>query len=357
MDSQQFIEWLKQESLFDAAEKQIPVFQKVLSDSLKVRSMEELVILGDTGYPQRRVSPLVLGSYLLAAKRMGLRYKFFTQEPKERGEEADDELVDALLNLPDQSVILWGLSGRIGSMDVLGQSFRKFVKKHRHRFASTPSLGFLQTKQYSSIVQAANVDYTKLREDALRLKERLDVASEVRVTTERGTDFIVDVRLKKALTNDGAFSEPGSGGNIPCGEVYLPPRKKGVNGKIVIDGCARMLQKSVLVKEPITLTVKEGEILSIEGGQEAKELEQSLQWAEQHAKYPWGVRRIGELGIGLNPYAKLVESTLISEKMLGTAHVAIGSNYWFGGTIYAIIHLDQVFMKPKISIDGERLVL
>jgi hypothetical protein len=37
--------------------------------------------------------------------------------------------------------------------------------------------------------------------------------------------------------------------------------------------------------------------------------------------------------------------------------VGIGSNYWFGGNIYAIIHLDQVFKKPKIKFDGKVIEL
>ena len=41
--------------------------------------------------------------------------------------------------------------------------------------------------------------------------------------------------------------------------------------------------------------------------------------------------------------------------MLGTAHIGIGSNYWFGGPIRTIIHLDQVFKNPLFKLDGESL--
>ena len=61
------------------------------------------------------------------------------------------------------------------------------------------------------------------------------------------------------------------------------------------------------------------------------------------------------MGIGLNNKAKIIGATIVDDKVLGTAHVGIGSNYWFGGTIYAIIHLDQVFKAPKIYFDN-RLV-
>ena len=73
------------------------------------------------------------------------------------------------------------------------------------------------------------------------------------------------------------------------------------------------------------------------------------------AKYPWGIKRVGELGIGINTGAAIVGPTIINEKALGTAHIGVGSNHWFGGSIYAITHIDQVFREPKIYVDNERI--
>ena len=78
-----------------------------------------------------------------------------------------------------------------------------------------------------------------------------------------------------------------------------------------------------------------------------------MNWAATQAKNPGSVRRICEFGIGLNPKAKIIGATIVDEKMLGSAHIGIGSNYWFGGTIFAIIHLDQVFKNPKVYCDGK----
>ena len=118
-----------------------------------------------------------------------------------------------------------------------------------------------------------------------------------------------------------------------------------------------MQNGTILVKEPITLKVEEGNITEIAGGKEAKELENTLNWAASLAKHPGSVRRICELGIGLNPKAQLIGATIVDDKVLGTAHIGIGSNYWFGGSIYAIIHLDQVFKNPKIYFDGKLMDL
>jgi leucyl aminopeptidase (aminopeptidase T) len=63
--------------------------------------------------------------------------------------------------------------------------------------------------------------------------------------------------------------------------------------------------------------------------------------------------RLSELGIGLNPFAKLVGIPLIDEGALGTAHIALGLNYTFGGAIKdAKAHIDFVFRDPTILLDG-----
>jgi leucyl aminopeptidase (aminopeptidase T) len=65
------------------------------------------------------------------------------------------------------------------------------------------------------------------------------------------------------------------------------------------------------------------------------------------------MHRLGELGIGLNPMARLVGIPLIDEGVLGTAHIALGLNYTYGGTIRdARTHIDCVFKEPTIELDG-----
>ena len=117
----------------------------------------------------------------------------------------------------------------------------------------------------------------------------------------------------------------------------------------------RTIPHTILIKKPVELTIEEGNITEIKGNDEAKQLEAALKWAASVAKNPGNVRRICELGIGLNPNASIIGAMIVDDKTLGTAHIGIGSNYWFGGNIYAIIHLDQVFKNPKIYLDGELL--
>jgi leucyl aminopeptidase (aminopeptidase T) len=64
-----------------------------------------------------------------------------------------------------------------------------------------------------------------------------------------------------------------------------------------------------------------------------------------------GSRTIAELGIGLNPGARMSERMLEAEKAHRTAHIAFGSNEGFpGGQNHSITHLDYLFMRPTMEV-------
>ena len=62
--------------------------------------------------------------------------------------------------------------------------------------------------------------------------------------------------------------------------------------------------------------------------------------------YARNARNIGELGIGLNPSAKICGNMLEDEKVYHTCHFAIGSNY--DEDAPALIHLDGLVSRPSI---------
>ena len=213
----------------------------------------------------------------------------------------------------------------------------------------------MKSEKFPWLMKSLNVNYERMEKRGEPIKEILDNGSEVNMITRKGTDVTFDIKGMKSIINSGIYKQPGSGGNLPAGEVYLPPTSKGTNGTIIIDGSIKTKDTCILLEKPVTLTIKEGDVVNIKGNDAGLMLEQSLQWAARTAKFPWGVRRIGELGIGINPSARIIGPTIINEKALGTAHVAIGSNAWFGGTIFAKIHLDQVLHDPIIKVDGKLL--
>jgi len=74
-----------------------------------------------------------------------------------------------------------------------------------------------------------------------------------------------------------------------------------------------------------------------------------------------GSRTIAELGIGLNPGARLSDNMLEAEKVDGTAHIAFGSNQGMpGGQNISQTHIDYLFNGPTIVVtkaSGEEITL
>jgi len=347
------IEWLKQNKLLQMAKNNADVFKKILVHCLNIQK-ERVLIIGDTGFEGKKLSALMSASYFLAAKHLELDVDLVLQSPKSRGEKANLNVITALESLEDGSAVIINATNKTGSFKELSKSFRRFAKDRQHRFISTSSLA-LDTNHYDKFVSALDIDYKTLQEKSQQVKSILDNGNEIHAVTEAGTDLYYNIKSKTAVSADGNYILPGTGGNLPAGEVYIPCLGKKVEGKVVVDASSRNRFGTLLIKKPITFQVEKGSVINIEGGEEAKLLQESLNWAEKKAKFPWGIRRIGELGIGLNPKAELIGSMIMDEKVLGTGHVALGSNYWFGGSIYAMTHLDQVFKNPKILVDDEEL--
>ena len=64
-------------------------------------------------------------------------------------------------------------------------------------------------------------------------------------------------------------------------------------------------------------------------------------------------RNIAEFGIGTNPNARRIDSTLEAEKILGTIHIGYGNNFFMGGKVNADFHSDFIVSAPTVWFDDE----
>lgn len=240
--------------------------------------------------------------------------------------------------------------------------------------------------------RTVNIDYKQLGARCQSLIKLFKNAKTVHVTAPAGTDINIPVQGRSLLSDDGNFSKPGCGGNIPAGEVFISPvvgsgnasgmtnedelnaMSTGCSGKIVYDGSMTFSDGDSIIETPIECTVVNGFVTEIEGKAEAKRLLKTISEAEQRSiayekdgKLPEGMgviyrrnaRNIGELGIGLNPAAMITGNMLEDEKAFNTCHFAIGENY--DNDAPSLIHLDGVVRNPTITIiyeDGsEKIIL
>jgi leucyl aminopeptidase (aminopeptidase T) len=211
------------------------------------------------------------------------------------------------------------------------------------------------------------IDYAELKSRCERIKAVLDAAVSVRVTNAKGTDIVVGVAGREAKLDDGDYSSPGAGGNLPAGETFISPELGASKGRIVFDGSIANAMGDIIIHEPIVCSVERGFVTRVEGGAEAAALEKTLAEAAANARsmgaagrlpmekaeaYALNARNLGELGIGLNPKASIVGNMLEDEKAAKTCHFAIGSNY--DEDAPALIHLDGLVTAPTIVATDAR---
>lgn len=211
--------------------------------------------------------------------------------------------------------------------------------------------------------RTVNINYGELAERCKKLGKIFENAINVQVTATGGTNISVPVYGRKLMNDDGDFSKPGTGGNIPAGEVFISPLVGKCQGVIVYDGSMTFSDGDSILATPITCKVENGYVTEISGGEEAKRLLKTITEAEnrsieyeKNGKLPEGqgeiykknARNIGELGIGLNPAASITGNMLEDEKAFRTCHFAIGENY--DNDAPSLIHLDGVVRNPTITL-------
>lgn len=171
-------------------------------------------------------------------------------------------------------------------------------------------------------------------------------ASKVHLTTAAGTNLYLDAtgRRGNALTG---MVERGEFSTIPTIEANFSPLEGSATGTIVADASIPYLGIGLL-NEPVHLQVEKGFITKITGGAQAVTLRKSLE--EQNDP---NVYNIAELGVGLNPQARLCGRMLEDEGVFGVVHIGIGTNITLGGHLKAKIHYDLLMHKPTLTVDGQ----
>ena len=179
------------------------------------------------------------------------------------------------------------------------------------------------------------------------IAQRATAGNTINVTSPAGTNLTASIKGRTA--NREIWSrEPGQASGAPSIEVNIAPVEGTADGVIVIDASVASIG---LVHDPIRLTVQEGKVTRFSGGTAAEELESMIAATNDPRSYV-----IAEIGIGLNPEGKVTGNIFEDESSFGTAHVAIGKNTAHGGNNPAPIHVDMVFRKPTIEIDGHIIV-
>jgi leucyl aminopeptidase (aminopeptidase T) len=199
---------------------------------------------------------------------------------------------------------------------------------------------------------AMNANFKEIAKKAFALMDAFANAAKVNITTPTGTDITMDI-LAREFETDVIIAE-GSIGNLPAGEIWCAPVENSGNGIIVVDGSIGDIGPP---PKPLKIEVRDGKIVAMEcDDQTLIDRVRELTAVDEEASI------IGELGIGLNPNAKLTGVMLEDEKAGGTAHIAFGNNIEMpGGQNNSMTHRDFLFYKPTFKVtftDGsERIII
>ncbi len=211
---------------------------------------------------------------------------------------------------------------------------RKKACENGARIATMP--GITEEMMDSSM----NADYSKIKEKAEELKEKLEGAKNIHISSDKGTDLSLDVE-GRTWNIDAGQCEKGEVTNLPAGEVFIAPISG--DGRLVIDGSFAGLGKI----DRIEILFEDGEAIDISDSKLEDRVNSVCRCG----------RNLAEFGIGLNPNAVLIGEVLQDEKVKGTIHIAIGDNSGFGGNVNCDLHLDGVVENPTVEVDGEKLDL
>ncbi len=332
-------------------------------DSLKMARDEKLLIITN---PRPEVLAVSMALYA-AAEEVGARPTVMIQGVKAQMDYAEEAVLAAFESQPDVVISLSAEKlgkDRMGIMRpyTWGDVSYDHVFNYQLHGSKTMRAFWSPSVTVEMFKKNVPIDYAQLRSRCARLKAILDEAAFVRVTNRNGTDILVGVEGRKAKLDDGDYSLPGSGGNLPAGEVFISPCLGQSNGLIVYDGSISDSAGDIMIREPIRCRVEGGFVVDIAGGAEAAALRAAVDGAkakalamgadgslgeDKAAAYARNARNIGELGIGLNPSAEIVGNMLEDEKAFRTCHFAIGSNY--DEDAPALIHLDGLVTRPTIT--------
>jgi len=198
-----------------------------------------------------------------------------------------------------------------------------------------------------SLVRTVNTNFEYVDKKSRRLADLFSIGRRIQLTNASGTDLTIPIARHKGAANTGILREAGSFCLLPSGEANITPDKRGTRGVLVVDGSIPSIG---ILTEPIVIHIKQGYAYQISGGEQAKMLRKILK--------PFGkpARNIAEFGMGTNPKAVLEGISIEDEKVLGTAHIALGNPEFEGGILRGNIHLDLILRQPTVKIDGRVIV-
>ena len=185
-------------------------------------------------------------------------------------------------------------------------------------------------------------DYRTMAKRIRKAGRMFSRARKVHLTSGNGTDLGMTIAGREWITDDtGLCYKKGAITNLPAGELFIAPKETSTNGHLVIDGVF-----TGTTRGSIEMDIINGRVERLKGSMEGRKL-----MARSNC-----VRTVCKLGIGMNPYSRIIGNILEDQKTQGTVNIGLGDNSSFGGNVVCDAHYDAMVLKPTLVIDRKTVI-
>lgn len=195
------------------------------------------------------------------------------------------------------------------------------------------------------------VDYPTLTKFMRKITDQTLAAKHMRITNPAGTAVEFDnYPGRQPIMEVGYADVPGS--HMMAGQIGWSPDLDSINGTIAFDGS--LVPPCVgILKEPVCLTIKNGDIVKISGGKEAMEYENWLK-SFNHPR----MLKLAHICYGFNPGARLTGDILEDERVWGGTEWGVGNvgAILIPGGISAPSHSDGICLSSSVWLDGVQIM-
>ncbi len=271
-------------------------------------------------------------------KKVGSEYTIAIMEPrKDHGENPTKAIVDAMMNVD----VIFAPT----KYSLTHSTAREEANENGVRFISMPDYSIEMLKG-----GALEADFLGMLPLVDKFYDVLTKGKNAEIIFENEMTLKLNIEDRVANKVSGVCTRPGLWGSPPNIEVNVSPREDKSNGEIYVNGSIPIPEIGV-VDVPIILSIDKGKISSISDNKQGKIFSKKLMEFNNENSYI-----LGELGIGLNPKAKIKGSMLEDEGAYGTIHFGWGHNYDQGGLNSAPSHIDTVTKNSTLIIDGKTII-
>jgi leucyl aminopeptidase (aminopeptidase T) len=238
-------------------------------------------------------------------------------------------------------------------------SYRKYAeRKPRTANSALPlvtsqrarSYGFSYSAWKRATENALRADYSRISASGLKLRQLLDNAHDVHITSRNGTELKFQLMGRKSLMDDGIIDEDDlSSGNfettLPAGHINIAPDENSANGDVVLDLPVALRGRLI---QGLSWSFENGLVRKFTA---AKNADMVIPVWE---KATGDRSRFGLFGIGFNYAAKtgFLNDSIAS----GAITLGIGENKILGGQNMSTFAFQGTLKKSTVTIDGRTIV-